>query len=125
MTNNTHIHRIGLDIGSVSVKCAVTNEAGTVILTRYRRSAGQPVATTLDLFEEIIASHGDLVLAGTMVTGSGKELIGTPTGMAMVNEIIAHATAAWHSHKEARHIFEIGGQDSKFITIGHGPGHAA
>lgn len=118
MTSNTHTYSLGLDVGSVSVKCAVTNEAGTVILTRYRRSAGQPVATTLSLFEEILASHGDLVLGGTMVTGSGKELIGTPTGMGMTNEIIAHATAACHVHGEARHIFEIGGQDSKFITIG-------
>lgn len=57
-------------------------------------------------------------LAGGMCTGSGKDLIAEGLGLATVNEIVAHATAAWTLHPDVRSVIEIGGQDSKFIRIG-------
>lgn len=109
---------LGLDIGSVSLKCIIIDSAYQVIFSRYERTAGQPARKTLELFSSIKASLGNVAFSGAVATGSGKELIAEPTGITTVNEIVAHATAAWKSYPDITSIFEIGGQDSKYITIG-------
>lgn len=109
--------RLGLDVGSVSVKCIITDAFGKIVFSHYARSAGQPVSKSLALFKAIEASFGTLVFSGAVVTGSGKELVAEPIGVETVNEIVAHATAAWKTYPNIKSIFEIGGQDSKYITI--------
>ena len=54
-------------------------------------------------------------------TGSGRYLTGDFVGADIIkNEITAQATAAIFYHPEVDTIFEIGGQDSKYICIDHG-----
>ena len=65
-------------------------------------------------------------IRGVGTTGSGRELIGELTGADTVNdEITAHKTGAMHVCRQlgmplVDTIFEIGGQDSKFIRIREG-----
>jgi activator of 2-hydroxyglutaryl-CoA dehydratase len=54
-------------------------------------------------------------------TGSARELIGAWLGTEQVyNEISAHAVGATHFAADADTIFEIGGQDSKYIYLRNG-----
>ncbi len=58
-------------------------------------------------------------LVGT--TGSARELVGAYLGTEHVyNEISAHAAGATHFDPEVDTIFEIGGQDSKYIYLRNG-----
>ena len=60
-----------------------------------------------------------LGLAGT--TGSARELVGACFGTAHVyNEISAHAAGATHFAPDVDTIFEIGGQDAKYIYLRNG-----
>jgi activator of 2-hydroxyglutaryl-CoA dehydratase len=60
-----------------------------------------------------------LGLAGT--TGSARELVGACFGTAQVyNEISAHAAGATHFAPAVDTIFEIGGQDAKYIYLRKG-----
>ncbi|MCD6308172.1 MAG: CoA activase, partial [Candidatus Latescibacteria bacterium] len=74
--------------------------------------------------EKEMGKRIDIIGVGT--TGSGRELIGILIGADTINdEITAHKTGALHISRsmlnsEVDTIFEIGGQDSKFISIEDG-----
>ena len=109
---------LGLDLGSVSLDCVILNDEKKIVYQSYRRTNGRPVKAASELFGEISEKFTELEFSGVCVTGSGKELIADQLSFDVTNEIIAHATAAWTLYPETKYIIEIGGQDSKFITIG-------
>jgi predicted CoA-substrate-specific enzyme activase len=118
---------LGIDIGSVSTNLAVIDAAGNVLKDIYLRTQGRPIEVVHAGLKEIEAEMGSrLDIRGVGTTGSGRELIGELVGADTVNdEITAHKTGALHvcermGLEPADTIFEIGGQDSKFISIDHG-----
>ena len=118
---------MGLDIGSVSTNVVVIDEFGTVIHDIYLRTAGRPIEAVQEGLTEVEARWGNrLKIQGVGTTGSGRELIAEFVGADAVNdEITAHKTGALHisstlGGEPVDTIFEIGGQDSKFISIEHG-----
>ena len=111
-------HFLGLDLGSVSLDCVILDENKNIVYENYRRTNGRPIQAAAALFEEIAENFKGIAFSGVCVTGSGKELIANQLGFDVTNEIVAHATAAWTLYPDTKYIIEIGGQDSKFITIG-------
>ena len=118
---------LGLDIGSVSTNLVLMNEGGDVVHEIYLRTQGRPVEVVNQGLHELKRLFGDQVtVCGVGTTGSGRELIGELVGADSINdEITAHKTGA--SHVADRYlgqsvdsIFEIGGQDSKFISLQDG-----
>ena len=60
-------------------------------------------------------------IKGAGTTGSGRYLTGDLVGADVIrNEITAQATAAIHIDSTVDTIFEIGGQDSKYISVDNG-----
>jgi predicted CoA-substrate-specific enzyme activase len=118
---------LGLDIGSVSTNVVAIDEFGTVIHDIYLRTAGRPVEAVQQGLAELNQRWGGrLQVQGVATTGSGRELIAEFVGADAVNdEITAHKTGAVHisstlGGEPVDTIFEIGGQDSKFISIENG-----
>jgi predicted CoA-substrate-specific enzyme activase len=65
--------------------------------------------------------EGRVVVRGAGTTGSGRTLTGDFVGADIIkNEITTHARAAAFFHPEVDTIFEIGGQDSKYVALDHG-----
>ncbi|MBI1984226.1 MAG: CoA activase, partial [Acidobacteria bacterium] len=127
----TNGHRIeaylGIDVGSVSTNLVATDVEGNVLHEIYLRTQGRPIEVVDRGLAEIEAELGDVLdIRGVGTTGSGRELIGELVGADTVNdEITAHKTGATHvcrrlSMEMVDTIFEIGGQDSKFISINDG-----
>ena len=118
---------LGLDIGSVSTNVVVIDEGGAVVHDVYLRTAGRPIEAVQQGLAEVESKWGDrLDVRGVGTTGSGRELIAEFVGADVVNdEITAHKTGAVHisttlGGEPVDTIFEIGGQDSKFISIENG-----
>jgi predicted CoA-substrate-specific enzyme activase len=118
---------LGIDIGSVSTNVVAMDEWGTVIHDVYLRTAGRPIEAVEQGLSEIQREWGRrLAIQGVGATGSGRELIAELVGADVVNdEITAHKTGALHVSTSrgaapVDTIFEIGGQDSKFISIENG-----
>jgi predicted CoA-substrate-specific enzyme activase len=118
---------LGLDIGSVSTNVVAIDEFGAVIHDVYLRTAGRPIEAVQQGLSEVERFWGDrLQIMGVATTGSGRELIAEFVGADAVNdEITAHKTGAIHisntlGGEPVDTIFEIGGQDSKFISIENG-----
>jgi predicted CoA-substrate-specific enzyme activase len=118
---------LGIDVGSVSTNVVAMDEWGNVIHDVYLRTAGRPIEAVQQGLAEVEQLWGKrLVIQGVGTTGSGRELIAELVGADSVNdEITAHKTGAWHvsttmTGEPVDTIFEIGGQDSKFIAIENG-----
>jgi predicted CoA-substrate-specific enzyme activase len=118
---------LGIDIGSVSTNLVVTDAAGNLLKEIYLSTQGRPIEVVDRGLKEIEAELATwLDIRGVGTTGSGRELIGELVGADTVNdEITAHKTGAMHVCQQmgmepVDTIFEIGGQDSKFIRIEKG-----
>lgn len=113
---------LGIDVGSTSTNLVLIGENGDVLDYQYLRTAGRPVDTVKHGMELWSSRYGDLLAeAEWAVTGSGRYLIAEMLGAGMViDEITAQARAAAFLCPEADTVFEIGGQDSKFIRIRSG-----
>src|SRR3990172_5179976 len=120
---------LGIDVGSVSTNFALVDEAGRLVKEIYVRTDGRPIeVVTCGLRPLREGVGGRLRIVGVGATGSGRELIGELVGAdAIHDEITAHKTGAVHvartlTGEAVDTIFEIGGQDSKFIRVEDGVG---
>ena len=118
---------LGIDIGSVSTNLTLIDDDGLVIKEIYLRTQARPIEIVHQGLQEIEREVGDKVrIRGVGTTGSGRELIGELIGAdTIVDEITAHKTGAAFIGdamigKKVDTIFEIGGQDAKFISIADG-----
>ncbi len=116
---------VGIDIGSTSTKAVLINEKNDVLISLYTSTSGQPVKAFQALCEcldDVAGRKGcRLIFKGVGTTGSGRKFIGRIIGAdMMVDEITAHARAAFELNPETDTIIEIGGQDSKFTTMKNG-----
>ncbi len=115
---------LGLDIGSVGTKLVLVDTAGEVIHSIFTRTEGRPIEVVGRSLHEMEEAVGwGVRVRGVGTTGSGRELIGELVGADSVNdEITAHKTGATFIGqrllgRRPDTIFEIGGQDSKYIRV--------
>ncbi|MEI6126425.1 MAG: acyl-CoA dehydratase activase, partial [Pseudomonadota bacterium] len=113
---------LGVDIGSISTNLVVIDGKKNVIARRYLMTAGKPIEAVRQGLLEIGEELGSrVVIQGVTTTGSGRYLIGDFIGADFVkNEITAHARGAGSIDPRVDTIFEIGGQDSKYISLKNG-----
>jgi predicted CoA-substrate-specific enzyme activase len=110
---------LGIDVGSTTTKYALVNEDRQIIHKRYVTTQGKPVEVTQSLLAFLRDDLGDKIeIVGTATTGSGRNVVGDFLDADLIiDEITAHARGAVEIHREVDTIFEIGGQDSKYIYI--------
>lgn len=120
---------LGIDVGSVSTNIAVLNftQDGWRLLTkRYLPTESRPLKVVTQALLDVEAELGEKIdIRDVCVTGSGRGLVADYLGgVRTKNEITAHKTGALCVAKrlgiEVDEIFEIGGQDSKYIILEDG-----
>lgn len=111
---------IGLDVGSTTTKAVVLRtEDNAIIGSEYLRTNGDPVGASRKCYQSLRNQvPDDLQIVGLGVTGSGRQIAGLHALTdGVINEIIAHASAAAYFDPEVDTIFEIGGQDAKYTYL--------
>ena len=113
---------IGIDVGSISTNVVVMDEQKRVLSKAYLMTASRPLEAVRKGIEIVGAEIKDIVeIRGAATTGSGRYLTGDFAGADLViNEITAQATGAAIVDPTVDTIFEIGGQDSKYISLEEG-----
>jgi len=114
---------VGLDVGSTTTKGVVVRlEDQAIVASDYLRTDGDPVGASRRVYASLAAQIAvPIHIEGLGVTGSGRQIAGLHAMTdGVINEIIAHATAAVHFDPEVDTIFEIGGQDAKYTYITNG-----
>jgi len=113
---------LGLDIGSISTKIAVVDRNNRVLAKSYLMTEGRPLEAVRRCLRLVGEQLPDRVrIVGAATTGSGRYLTGDFVGADLVvNEITAQAHAAALIDPNVDTVFEIGGQDSKYISLSNG-----
>ena len=116
---------LGVDGGSTTTKaCLIDMETDEITASFYGRTHGDPVSALknclIEMKKQIKEDIGDGKISVTLAstTGSSREILGvfleTP---AVYNEIIAHAVGTTFYQANIDTIFEIGGQDAKYVLL--------
>ncbi|MEO0095957.1 MAG: acyl-CoA dehydratase activase [candidate division WOR-3 bacterium] len=110
---------LGVDVGSISTNLVIIDKKGNVLARKYLWTKGRPIDMVIKGLAELNSEIGDKIeIIGVGTTGSGRYLIGELIGADVIkNEISAQARAAIEIVPDVDTIFEIGGQDSKYISI--------
>jgi len=113
---------MGVDVGSISTNVVLIDSNRNLLAKSYLMTAGRPLEAVRSGLKEVFAKVGDRVkVMGVGTTGSGRYLTGDFVGADVVrNEITAQATGAISIDPSVDTIFEIGGQDSKYISLDNG-----
>lgn len=113
---------LGVDAGSTTTKAILLDPATrATVASHYARTHDDPVAAVRECLRVLIDQVGNRPVGLVATTGSARELIGAWLGTEQVyNEISAHAAGATHFAADADTIFEIGGQDAKYIYLRNG-----
>ncbi|MBP1603903.1 MAG: CoA-substrate-specific enzyme activase, partial [Acidobacteria bacterium] len=115
---------LGVDGGSTTTKVALVDaETMEIAAAHYGRTHGDPVAALkrclVEVQRQIDGARPRISLIAT--TGSSRELLGVfleTTGV--YNEIIAHAAGTTFFEPAVDTLFEIGGQDAKYVLLNNG-----
>jgi predicted CoA-substrate-specific enzyme activase len=108
---------LGIDVGSTTVKVVALDGKGRLLGWTYLRSHGQPRRALLQSMAEL-GQRVDLAKVQAVgLSGSGGGPVAALIGGYHVNELVAQTRAIGEFHPQARTVIEIGGQDSKLLSL--------
>lgn len=113
MENQT-LHKLGIDIGSTTVKVAVLDEQDNLLFSDYERHFANIRETLADLVQKAYDVLGDRKIA-PMITGSGGLTLARHLDIPFVQEVISVSTALSHYAPQTDVAIELGGEDAKII----------
>lgn len=113
---------LGVDVGSTSTNFVLINQKKQVVDFLYFRTLGDSAAAVQHGFDLLSQKYGEnLKIINSGVTGSGRIAIGKKFKIPVVHdEITAQSTGTLFLNPDCDTIFEIGGQDAKFISCKNG-----
>lgn len=107
-------YRVGIDIGSTTIKLVVLDNADNICFCDYRRHLSNIQETLLGLIGDAYKALGDISF-GARITGSGGLSISEWIGIPFIQEVVAVAGAIDKLAPRTDVAIEIGGEDAKII----------
>jgi len=104
------MHFAGIDMGSRTIKLAVVDETGKMVLSLRTDTGFDPLSEAEKLLNGVSYDR-------IMATGYGRNLLEISFDAPTVTEIKAHARGAREFFPDAQTVLDIGGQDSKAISL--------
>ena len=111
---NLKLHKLGIDIGSTTVKIAILDEDNQILFSDYERHFANIRETLSDLIGKAYKALGNIKIA-PMITGSGGLTLANHLGVPFVQEVISVSTALQNYAPQTDVAIELGGEDAKII----------
>jgi len=111
---------LGIDIGSTSVKIALTDASGQVSYLANQKIVSNPRETLNSLLKELDIRFPLKQVIAAGVSGSGKGVIPGEFGWAPYSSSLAIASGLLQLNQDVRSIIQIGGQSSLVIELEDG-----
>ena len=116
----SHAHlRLGIDVGSTTVKLAVIDDNDNLIYANYERHHTDVKATAKQVFQKAERALGNVPMR-VSITGSGGMLLAQWLGVEFVQEVIASKHAVEALIPQTDCAIELGGEDAKIIYFDNG-----
>ena len=112
-------YRLGIDIGSTTVKVAVIDDNNKILFADYERHYANIQETLASLLKKCKGELGELSLRPN-ITGSGGLTLSGYLHIPFVQEVVAVATALQDYAPRTDVAIELGGEDAKIIYFDNG-----
>lgn len=109
--------RLGIDIGSTTVKLVLLDDKDQVVYSKYERHMSNVFEKVEELIEEMYKECGDISVK-TVITGSGGLSLANLLGIHFEQEVIACSKAVETLIPETDIAIELGGEDAKITFYG-------
>ena len=116
---NQKLYKLGIDIGSTTVKIAILDEQDHLIFSDYERHFANIQETLSNLLHKAFDTTGEIMVS-PMITGSGGLTLAKHLDIDFVQEVIAVSTALTHYAPQTDVAIELGGEDAKIIYFENG-----
>ncbi len=116
-------YKLGIDIGSTTVKVAILNSDDSILYTDYKRHYANIQETLASLISdarselESFNSQKSNIILHPVITGSGGLTLAKHLDMPFVQEVVAVSTSISKYAPSADVAIELGGEDAKIIYI--------
>ena len=112
-------YKLGIDIGSTTIKMVVMDNAEKLVFGKYRRHFSDIQGTLLNMAGEALAEVGDIDFQ-PMITGSGGLSLANWVGASFIQEVVAVSNSIGEIAPQTDVAIEIGGEDAKIIYFTNG-----
>jgi len=109
--------RLGIDVGSTTVKLALLDQNGKIIFSKYERHMSNVFSKVTELIEELDEKFKDIEVQAT-ITGSGGLSLASLLGVSFEQEVVACSTAVERLIPQTDVAVELGGEDAKITFYG-------
>ena len=111
--------RIGLDIGSTTIKCIVTDENRNILFSDYKRHLSKISESTSAMLTDIYNKLGCREMALT-ISGSAGMGMAADLNIPFIQEVYATKTAVSALEPDTDTVIELGGEDAKILFMSGG-----
>ena len=112
--------RVGLDIGSTTIKCVVLNDAGEIVFSTYERHFSHILEKGRALLEKVAAEYLPDGKAYLAISGSAGMGLADSCKVPFVQEVFATRVASNRLVPGTDCIIELGGEDAKILFLTNG-----
>ena len=109
---------VGVDIGSTAAKAVVLDENGSILYRAVIPTGWSSVGAAKALLEDMEREGIDAAEARVVATGYGR--VSVPYASKTVTEISCHAQGVFRLFGRDCTVVDIGGQDTKIISLSNG-----
>ncbi|MEX2046762.1 MAG: acyl-CoA dehydratase activase [Chloroflexota bacterium] len=107
----------GVDVGSTQTKATIVDEAGRIVARALTDTGAYLVRAAERAYERALTEAGIARDDVGYVVGTGYGRFNVAFGDTQVTEISCHAKGAWALFPNTRTVIDIGGQDTKAISV--------
>ena len=112
-------YKLGIDIGSTTVKIAILDENNQILFSDYERHFANIQETLQQLLEKAVDKLGTFHVH-PVITGSGGLTLATHLNVPFTQEVVAVSTALQDYAPQCNVAIELGGEDAKIIYFTNG-----
>ena len=114
MNQMSTTYRLGVDIGSTTVKVAVLDQENRILFSDYERHYANIQETLAKLLKKAVSQTGDILVI-PVITGSGGLTLSSHLHIPFVQEVVAVASSLQDYAPQTDVAIELGGEDAKII----------
>ena len=112
--------RIGLDIGSTTLKCVAIDRDNKIMYKAYERHFSKISSKACAMLKDISRKFPDLKHVSIVISGSAGMGIANDLGLIFTQEVFATKIAVGMLLPGTDVVIELGGEDAKILFLTHG-----
>ena len=112
--------RIGMDVGSTTLKCVAIDNKGNIVYKAYERHFSKIAEKSAEMLSDIVSKNPQFAKASLTVSGSAGMGFANSLGLEFIQEVYATRISVSRLLPGTDAVIELGGEDAKILFFTNG-----